>query len=117
MLWWLWSPSERQQDTGYRSNHVVYWVDRLGLTSLARSIRYTGQVTLFNEGVGASASSVGPGNILRLSLDRGDLWDERTNGPAEWWKTQTWKKGGAMWEGAYHGAAPALNQTIVAAVR
>ena len=43
---------------------------------------------------------------LRLSLDRGDLWDERTNGPKEWWKTQTWKKGGNMWEDAYHGATP-----------
>ena len=48
----------------------------------------------------------GEGNEIRLSLDRGDLWDERTNGPKEWWKTQTWKTGGAMWEGAYQGATP-----------
>lgn len=45
-------------------------------------------------------------NELRLSLDRGDLWDERTSGPREWWKTETWKKGGGMWEGAYGGSTP-----------
>src|SRR6478736_4260944 len=40
-------------------------------------------------------------STIKLSLDRGDLWDERTNGPKEWWKTQTWIKGGNMWEDAY----------------
>ena len=45
-------------------------------------------------------------DVLRLSLDRGDLWDERTHGPKEWWKTQTWAKGGPMWEDAYDGATP-----------
>jgi alpha-L-fucosidase 2 len=48
----------------------------------------------------------GEKNLIRLSLDRGDLWDERTNGPKEWWKTQTWAKGGNMWEDAYYGATP-----------
>lgn len=48
----------------------------------------------------------GGGREIRLSLDRGDLWDERTNGPKEWWKTETYKKGGPMWEKAYHGATP-----------
>ncbi|MNP92706.1 hypothetical protein D3C85_52180 [compost metagenome] len=48
----------------------------------------------------------GGNNIIKLSLDRGDLWDERTNGPKEWWKTQTWIKGGNMWEEAYYGAYP-----------
>ena len=48
----------------------------------------------------------GEDNTIRLSLDRGDLWDERTNGTKEWWKTQTYKKGGNMWEDAYHGATP-----------
>jgi hypothetical protein len=43
---------------------------------------------------------------LRLSLDRGDLWDERTHGPKEWWKSQTWAKGGPMWEAAYEGTTP-----------
>ncbi|WP_026554619.1 glycosyl hydrolase family 95 catalytic domain-containing protein [Arthrobacter sp. 35W] len=33
----------------------------------------------------------GGGNTLRLSLDRGDLWDERTTGEAEWWKKNPWQ--------------------------
>lgn len=48
----------------------------------------------------------GEKNLIRLSLDRGDLWDERTHGPKEWWKTQTWAKGGNMWEDAYYGSTP-----------
>lgn len=48
----------------------------------------------------------GEDNTIRLSLDRGDLWDERTNGLKDWWKVQTWAKGGDMWEKAYHGATP-----------
>ena len=43
---------------------------------------------------------------IHLGLDRGDLWDDRTNGLREWWKTQTWKKQGKMWEDAYYGAYP-----------
>jgi alpha-L-fucosidase 2 len=35
----------------------------------------------------------GENNTIRLSLDRGDLWDERTNGEAEWWKKNTYQKG------------------------
>jgi len=34
----------------------------------------------------------GEGNIIRLSLDRGDLWDERTHGEKEWWKKYTYQK-------------------------
>ncbi len=48
----------------------------------------------------------GENNTIHLGFDRGDLWDERTNGPKEWWKTQTWVKGGDMWENAYHGSHP-----------
>lgn len=48
----------------------------------------------------------GEKNTIKLSLDRGDLWDERTNGPKDWWKIQTWVKGGNMWEDAYYGAYP-----------
>jgi alpha-L-fucosidase 2 len=48
----------------------------------------------------------GGGSEIHLGLDRGDLWDERTYGPKEWWKTQTWAKGGYMWEEAYHGPCP-----------
>ena len=32
----------------------------------------------------------GEGTTLRLSLDRGDLWDERTHGDAEWWRKNPW---------------------------
>jgi len=35
----------------------------------------------------------GENNTLRLSLDRGDLWDERTNGEPEWWKKYTYHIG------------------------
>ena len=35
----------------------------------------------------------GENNTIRLSLDRGDLWDERTNGEPEWWKKNTYQKG------------------------
>ena len=28
----------------------------------------------------------GENNTIRLSLDRGDLWDERTTGGEDWWK-------------------------------
>ncbi len=48
----------------------------------------------------------GEGRAIHLGLDRGDLWDERPNGPKDWWKTQTWAKGGPMWEKAYQGAHP-----------
>ena len=48
----------------------------------------------------------GEGSEIHLGLDRGDLWDDRTNGPKEWWKEQTWIKGGNMWEDAYYGAYP-----------
>ena len=32
----------------------------------------------------------GEKNTIRLSLDRGDLWDERTFGEKEWWKKRTY---------------------------
>ena len=32
----------------------------------------------------------GDKNTIRLSLDRGDLWDERTYGEKEWWKKIRW---------------------------
>lgn len=35
----------------------------------------------------------GENNTIRLSLDRGDLWDERTFGEPEWWKKNTYEKG------------------------
>ncbi|SMD09180.1 glycosyl hydrolase family 95 catalytic domain-containing protein [Pedobacter nyackensis] len=60
----------------------------------------------------------GEKNIVRLSLDRGDLWDERTNGEKEWWKKYTYQKGADMiaqkkfttvaswWDEAYRGVSP-----------
>jgi alpha-L-fucosidase 2 len=35
----------------------------------------------------------GEDNLLRLSLDRGDLWDERPIAGKDWWKRDTWAKG------------------------
>lgn len=60
----------------------------------------------------------GEKNTIKLSLDRGDLWDERTHGEREWWKKYNYQKGAAMiaqknfsaitswWDGAYRGVSP-----------
>lgn len=60
----------------------------------------------------------GEKNTIKLSLDRGDLWDERTHGEREWWKKYNYKKGAEMiaqknfsaitswWDGAYRGVSP-----------
>jgi alpha-L-fucosidase 2 len=51
----------------------------------------------------------GEKNTLRLSLDRGDLWDERTHGEAEWWKKHPWteaKGKGDPWNQYYNGVTP-----------
>lgn len=47
----------------------------------------------------------GEGNLIRLSLDRGDLWDERPAAEPGWWKQRTWKTGGD-WDAPYGGATP-----------
>lgn len=47
----------------------------------------------------------GQDGTLRLSLDRGDLWDERPHAEPGWWKKRTWKVGGD-WDGPYAGATP-----------
>ncbi|MFO1491810.1 MAG: glycoside hydrolase N-terminal domain-containing protein [Kiritimatiellia bacterium] len=47
----------------------------------------------------------GGDNLLRLSLDRGDLWDERPHHEPGWWKNRPWHKGGD-WDGPYNGVTP-----------
>lgn len=47
----------------------------------------------------------GDGNVIRLSLDRGDLWDERPAIEPGWWRTRTWKAGGD-WDQPYSGVTP-----------
>ena len=47
----------------------------------------------------------GEKNLIRLSLDRGDLWDERPAAGPHWWKQRTWARGGD-WDGPYNGATP-----------
>ena len=60
----------------------------------------------------------GEKNTIRLSLDRGDLWDERTFGEKDWWKKRTYAKGTALlaaklydsldgwWNEPYNGLTP-----------
>jgi alpha-L-fucosidase 2 len=60
----------------------------------------------------------GENNIIRLSLDRGDLWDERTHGGENWWKEHTFLKGAELvskkefallrnwWDDPYRGVTP-----------
>lgn len=60
----------------------------------------------------------GENNTIRLSLDRGDLWDERTYGEPEWWKKNTYQKGvdlinqkkydevSKLWTQRYRGVTP-----------
>ena len=60
----------------------------------------------------------GEQHILRLSLDRGDLWDERPAGEKEWWKTRTFAKAAELiakrdfgtvnewWDSPYNGVTP-----------
>ena len=44
-------------------------------------------------------------NLVRFSLDRGDLWDERPAVEKNWWKRETWAKGGD-WDAPYDGTTP-----------
>lgn len=60
----------------------------------------------------------GQGTRLNLSLDRGDLWDERTHGEKEWWKKYNYAKGveaiakgkerevNHWWDSPYNGVTP-----------
>ena len=60
----------------------------------------------------------GEKNTLRLSLDRGDLWDERPAAEKEWWKKHPYAMGkqlvdqkkfdavNALWDSPYNGVTP-----------
>jgi len=60
----------------------------------------------------------GEQNTIRLSLDRGDLWDERTYHEKDWWKKFTYQKAAAFiaqnradtvrqwWDQSYRGTTP-----------
>ena len=60
----------------------------------------------------------GEKNTLRLSLDRGDLWDERPAGEKEWWKKHSHARGkqlvdqkqfdtiNGLWDSPYNGTTP-----------
>lgn len=51
----------------------------------------------------------GENHTLRLSLDRGDLWDERTTGEKEWWKKHPWQSlndRSDPWNDYYNGSTP-----------
>ena len=60
----------------------------------------------------------GEQHTIRLSLDRGDLWDERPAVEKEWWKTRTFAKAAELiakkefatvndwWDGPYNGVTP-----------
>jgi alpha-L-fucosidase 2 len=60
----------------------------------------------------------GENNTIRLSLDRGDLWDERTTGGKAWWTEHTYRKAAdsiahkkydlvnEWWDTPYDGVTP-----------
>ena len=60
----------------------------------------------------------GGDSTVRVSLDRGDLWDERTHGEKEWWKKHNYKAGQERiaakdfaavhrwWDDPYNGVTP-----------
>jgi alpha-L-fucosidase 2 len=60
----------------------------------------------------------GEKHTIRLSLDRGDLWDERPAGEKEWWKTRTFARAAEFvakqdfgtvsgwWDSPYSGVTP-----------
>ena len=60
----------------------------------------------------------GEGSTIRLSLDRGDLWDERPATEKEWWKKRNFRAGRDLvarkdfgtldgwWDGPYNGVTP-----------
>jgi alpha-L-fucosidase 2 len=50
----------------------------------------------------------GKNHKIILSLDRGDLWDERTHGKKEWWKEYTYARGKEMVDAKKNEYCPTL---------
>lgn len=97
--------------------------DNSRLPGPEQNLRLKAPVTSWDEAVPLGNGLMGGllwggGSQIRLSLDRGDIWDERTNGKKEWWKTYTYAWGAArvaakdfgavnsQWDGPYNGRTP-----------
>ena len=91
------------QDTAKRSSLGASAADKLVLAAPVRS--WDEALPLGNGLLGGLLW--GEAGTLRLSLDRGDLWDERPHAEPGWWKKRTWKVGGD-WDGPYAGATPTI---------
>ena len=81
-----------------------------GLPSAEQNLRLSAPILTWDEAVPLGNGIMGgllwgENNLVRLSLDRGDLWDERPSAEKEWWKNRNWKKGGD-WDGPYNGVTP-----------
>ncbi len=84
--------------------------DEPSLPGATLNLRLTAPINSWDEAIPLGNGLMGgllwgDRNVVRLSLDRGDLWDERPNGEREWWKSRNWKKGGD-WDGPYNGVTP-----------
>ena len=86
------------------------WPEDPSLPDATLNLRLTAPIRSWDEAIPLGNGLMGgllwgDGHLARLSLDRGDLWDERPSGEKEWWKNRNWKKGGD-WDGPYNGATP-----------
>ena len=96
---------------------------RGGSSSLRPEPRAGGAITTWDEAVPLGNGLLGgllwgEKNTIRLSLDRGDLWDERPAGEKEWWKKHTYAMGkqlvdqkkfdaiNGLWDSPYNGTTP-----------
>ena len=84
--------------------------DNPSLPQATLNLRLTAPINSWDEAIPLGNGLMGgllwgDKNVVRLSLDRGDLWDERPYAEREWWKNRNWKKGGD-WDGPYNGVTP-----------
>ncbi len=80
------------------------------LPDAALNLKLTAPINTWDEAVPLGNGLMGgllwgKNNLVRLSLDRGDLWDDRPAVEKEWWKKETWIKGGD-WDAPYDGSTP-----------